>query len=312
MVPGKGTEGNVLKSYTFYQGTQIEDNKIGTIDIPKDLVVKSGQVVVNPDGQPAGTYIKLVIANQDEPLYIDVKKLVDVYTAKENAEQVQVAISETNEVSATIVASSVTKTELNKDVNASLAKADTAIQNVSAGTPNGTISVDGTDVAVKGLGSAAFTDSGAYDENGAAATVKSELIGATGDTKDFNTINGAKAFATDAVTTAKSELIGGTGDTKDSNTISGAKKYADSIVADKNVGATGDTALITAEANDNTVTVTSTQKLKNAVTAAETALQKVNGTVNQITVTTKASCEQTISFAEDAIWDCGTCGDAQA
>lgn len=42
------------------------------------------------------------------------------------------------------------------------AKADSAVQTVITGTTNGTIKVDGTDVAVKGLGSAAYTESTAY------------------------------------------------------------------------------------------------------------------------------------------------------
>ena len=42
------------------------------------------------------------------------------------------------------------------------AKADSAVQTVVTGTTNGTIKVDGTDVAVKGLGSAAYTASTAY------------------------------------------------------------------------------------------------------------------------------------------------------
>ena len=42
------------------------------------------------------------------------------------------------------------------------AKADSAVQTVVTGTTNGTIKVDGTDVAVKGLGSAAYTESTAY------------------------------------------------------------------------------------------------------------------------------------------------------
>ena len=33
------------------------------INIPKDMVVKSGSVVVNPQGQSAGTYIEVVLAN---------------------------------------------------------------------------------------------------------------------------------------------------------------------------------------------------------------------------------------------------------
>lgn len=42
------------------------------------------------------------------------------------------------------------------------AKADTAVQSVATGTNNGTISVDGNDVPVKGLGSAAYTPSTDY------------------------------------------------------------------------------------------------------------------------------------------------------
>lgn len=49
-------------------------------------------------------------------------------------------------------------------------KADTAVQEVVEGTTNGTISVDSNEVAVHGLGSAAFTDSSAYDAAGAANT----------------------------------------------------------------------------------------------------------------------------------------------
>ena len=265
-----GTEDNVLKSYTFSQGGK----NIGTINIPKDLVVKSGEVVTDPEGQPAGTYIKLTIANQTKPLYIDVKKLVDVYTAKENAAQVQIAISETNEVSASIVAKSVTNAELSDAVNASLALADSATQSVTEGTTNGTISVDGADVAVHGLGSASYTNSNAYDASGSAATVKSEVIGTSGDAKTADTIYGAKA-------------------------------YADAAVADKNVSATGDT-YVQATAENNKVTVAATEKLTGAVAKAESALQSVVGTAQQITVTDKADGSQTISFADDAVFDCGT------
>lgn len=101
------TEG-YLKSYTIKQGT----TTVGTIDIPKDLVVTGGEIVTNPDGQPAGTYVKLTIANQATPIYINVADLVDAYTAQANATQIQLAISDTNEISATIVAGSVGTTEL--------------------------------------------------------------------------------------------------------------------------------------------------------------------------------------------------------
>lgn len=127
------TEG-ALKSYTIKQG----DTTVGTIDIPKDMVVESGEVVTDPEGQEAGTYIKLVLANVADPLYINVGHLVDIYKAKANATQIQLAIdSATREISASIVAGSVTATELAADAvttvkiadaNVTLAKLSTEVQ----------------------------------------------------------------------------------------------------------------------------------------------------------------------------------------
>lgn len=54
--------------------------------------------------------------------------------------------------------------------DAATEKANSAVQEIGTGSANGTISVDGTDVAVKGLGSAAYTESSAYDVAGAANT----------------------------------------------------------------------------------------------------------------------------------------------
>lgn len=117
------TTDGALKSYTIKQGT----TTVGVIDIPKDMVVESGEVVTNPEGQTAGTYIKLKLANVTDPLYINVGTLVDIYKAKAEATQVQVTIdSATREISAAIVAGSVTSTELadNAVVTAKIADAN--------------------------------------------------------------------------------------------------------------------------------------------------------------------------------------------
>ncbi len=119
------TEG-YLKSYTIKQG----ENTVGVIDIPKDLVVTAGEVVVDPEGQAAGTYVKLTIANQETPIYINVADLVDAYTAQASATQVQLAISATNEISATIVAGSVGTTELSSEVNTTLSQVATNKTNI--------------------------------------------------------------------------------------------------------------------------------------------------------------------------------------
>lgn len=130
------TSEGMLKSYTIKQGGK----DIAVIDIPKDMVVKSGTVVTDPVGQAKGTYLVLTLANATEDkVYINVGTLVDIYTAKADATQVQLSINPaTREISATIVAGSigtaeladgaVTKVKLAKDVQASLEKANTALQ----------------------------------------------------------------------------------------------------------------------------------------------------------------------------------------
>lgn len=146
------TTSGMAKSYQIKQGAKL----ITTIDIPKDMVVKSGTVEKNPVGQASGTYLVLTLANAtNDKVYINVGTLVDIYTAQASATQVQLTIdSTTREISAVIVAGSigttelangavtttkiadanVTKAKLDKTVQASLDKADTALQesNVSA------------------------------------------------------------------------------------------------------------------------------------------------------------------------------------
>lgn len=151
---GSTTEG-YLKSYTIKQGS----NTVGTIDIPKDLVVTSGSVVVDPAGQAAGTYIKLVIANQTDPLYINVGTLVDIYTAKASATQVQLTVdNSTREISAVIVAGSVGATELAEnavttvkiaDANVTLAKlASDVTDAITAAETNAKTYADTLDAAM--------------------------------------------------------------------------------------------------------------------------------------------------------------------
>jgi len=132
MTTDNTTEG-YLKSYTIKQG----ENTIGVIDIPKDIFAVSGSVVVDPDAEHTGTFVKLILENQEEPLYIDVASLIDNYNAQANATQVQLAIdTSTREISATIVAGSVGTTELAAD----------AVTTVNIADANVTLAKLGTDV----------------------------------------------------------------------------------------------------------------------------------------------------------------------
>lgn len=121
------TEG-YLKTYQFTYGT-------GTtfeVDIPKDLVVTAGEVIVVDDDNPVtgltnGTYLKLTIANQDEPVYINTNSLVDVYTGKTETTGVSVAISASNEISATLVGKAVAEENLADTLATKINGADEAL-----------------------------------------------------------------------------------------------------------------------------------------------------------------------------------------
>lgn len=211
-----------IPKYSLVKDTTAADGDIATyhltkdgvnegvaINIPKDLVVSSGSVETFtsgalPDGvTEAGTYIKLTLANSTKPLYINVSTLIEYVTGgsgENDAIQINVS-SDTHKVTANVKEGSLTKEMLAAGVVASLGKADTAVQTVVAGETNGTIKVDGNEVAVAGLQDAAF------------ATVKS-----INDT--------AQGY----VDTAKAALEGNDAtDNENSATIVGAKKYADKV-----------------------------------------------------------------------------------
>ena len=141
-----------LKSYTFTgpDGTPVD------IDIPKDLVVTKGEIV--KEGKD--TFIQLTIANQVAPVKINVKDLVDVYTAQANAAQVQLAISGTNEISATIKPGSIAKTDLATSVQGSLDKADAAAPQSALDAANAEIAKIKTDVAAHGVKSVTASGTG--------------------------------------------------------------------------------------------------------------------------------------------------------
>lgn len=194
-----------------YQLTKDGKSVGAIIDIPKDMVVKSGTVETYKAGSlpegvtEAGTYIVLTLANTTEDkLYINVGGLIEYVTGgsdENDAIQINVT-SDTHKVTASVKEGSLTLAMMDAGVKASLAKADSAVQKVEAGATNGTIKVDGNEVAVAGLQDAAY------------ATVES-----------LNTT------AQDKVDAAKTALIGKDADTDAEDTIKGAKKYADKVAA---------------------------------------------------------------------------------
>lgn len=204
-----GTQTGYLKSYHIAQNGV----EIGIINIPKDLVVTSGSCVAGTwsgntfteSSSGKGHAIKLVIANQTDPVYINVADLVDLYTAQQNATQVQIAISNDNVISATIVNGSITTDSLDSSLKTALGKANSAVQSVTAGTGNGTIKVDGTDVSVTGLKSAAYTESSAYATSAQGTKADSAIQSVSGETAVTN--SSYVAVSVEASTNSSSKAV---------------------------------------------------------------------------------------------------------
>lgn len=250
-----------LKSYTFTgpDGTPVD------IDIPKDLVVTKGEIV--KEGKD--TFIQLTIANQVAPVKINVKDLVDVYTAQANAAQVQLAISGTNEISATIKPGSIAKTDLTSSVQESLNKADAAAPKSELDAAKEEIETIKADVAAHGVKSVTASGTGYVT----ASSVTDDAGVAT------ITVASTDALAT-AVTAATSALQAG----------------------DVKAG----TGMLTLNVKGTTVTVphgsmaeadADTYLTKDATNEAINAkAEEINGTIN----TTKADLEGKITALENA------------
>ena len=187
------------------------------INIPKDYLVKSAEVKTStgtgdPSGFPKDTkYIDFTINTYDTQsgsgteshIYLNVADLVDVYTSGSGAnDAVKIAISGDNKISATVTNKGITLAMLADDIQTAIGNAGTALQkaDIATGSANGTIAVGGDDVAVKGLGSAAYTESSAYDEAGAAGKV----LGGDADAAGAATVYGANKAAAAAQAKADS------------------------------------------------------------------------------------------------------------
>lgn len=172
----EGTEDGVLKVYTIKQGGA----EVGKINIPKDLVVTSGSVVKGnwdgntfTEGAGSGTALKLVIANQTAPVYINTLDLVKDHTAGNG-----INISDTNVVSVVVDPAS--------ESGLTVGAAGIKLTGIKAATTEVNVKNDGHVKVAKATGAngqAVYTVS--EDDIASAA-----LLGTISDTKDQNTAFG--------------------------------------------------------------------------------------------------------------------------
>ena len=313
------------KRYGIYQGatgssrSPVVSEKIADIDIPKDMVVEDGSVVDITydnghlyDGSTdvteiikgaggtatsadAGKYIKLEIANATSSvLYIKATDLVDIYTAEQNARQVQISIDSSNVISATIVAGSIGTTELANGAVTSGKIALGAVDNKKlAENAVGTTNIYDYAVTADKLASNSVTtakiadDAVTADKIAISAHTEAKTAGADGLALSVTTTDGqvsavsgsiaANTYdAYGAASTAKSEVIGTSGDAASANTIYGAKAYADSAASGAETYADGLIAALDASVSQ----AAGTDGLALALTEVDGVVTAISGSIS--------------------------------
>lgn len=152
------TDTALQEKLTQGTGITIDDNTVTNAGV-RSIATGSanGNISVNTNGTTADVKVK------------------GIDTAAYKAESYfQKAITDTTTIVADgtgfkVADGSISETQLDSAVNASLDLADSALQkaDIVTGSTNGTISVDGDDIAVKGLGSAAYKDvTSTYSDTG--------------------------------------------------------------------------------------------------------------------------------------------------
>lgn len=177
-----------------YHLTKNGANVGAAINIPKDMVVSSGSVEVDPEGQPKGTYLVLTLANAtSDKIYINVAGLIEYVTGGTATDGIiTTSVSDTFVLTATINDGTITLEKLSTDLQTAIGRANSSVQSITTGTDNGTIKVDGAAVPVHGLKSAAYTDSSAYDSAGSASAV----LGTDTDAATVVTVKGNRSAIT--------------------------------------------------------------------------------------------------------------------
>lgn len=133
-----------IASYTISQG----GTELGKINIPKDYLVKSGEIKkVTTANQPytgaavGDKYIDFTVNTYDTSagsgtashIYIPVKDLVDVYTGG-NTTTINTSVNSSNVITATLNDGAVSTAKLDSSVQTALGKANSAVQSVTGET----------------------------------------------------------------------------------------------------------------------------------------------------------------------------------
>ena len=195
-----------LQEYMVSDGSAATE-LVNRVDALETKATDASNKIANLDSsyKAADTQIRADYAAADASVLKDAKAYADQQaTAAKNAVSAEGDAYVTASASGGKVTVNATASTI-----ASLGKADTAVQSVTEGTTNGTISVDNKNVAVHGLGSAAYTDATAYDAAGTATTKADAALNAAKAYADAIKVNGQSQSGQAITITGADIKVGG-------------------------------------------------------------------------------------------------------
>ena len=214
------------KSATF--GAAVTLTSSGTGDFVKNVTI-SGNTITLTKGNPAATTAKVLNTTAKTGTYSDLigkptlgtaaAKNEDAFDAAGSAAAVLGSSADTSDkatvygakaaaTAAQATANSkyskpsggIPKTDLASAVQTSLGKADSSVQSVATGSTNGTVSVDGTDVKVKGLADLAYKSSVSKSDVGLGSVINAGRdTTPTANSTNYITSGGVKAYVDSAI-----------------------------------------------------------------------------------------------------------------
>jgi hypothetical protein len=298
----------VLKKYTI---TDQYSKKTYEIDIPKDLVVTSGKTVhgtwtgdkfeedeVTPGPDVA---LKLVIANQTEPVYINVAALINkVYTAGDGIDITDYEISakrdDSSETFLTIGTSGIKLSGVQTAINTAVSNGvANKLTNINVNGVEGTVSNQVASLTVKG-DDVDVADT--YTATVYPTPFDDKVTTADAHVEQTDKVNEAFSKVEKTISLLASEVIDN--ETVVATVVNQLAQAAGTIGSDNTIGyqTEADATYISDAISVHDATVLLDKALKNIDTSVEGALTSVTGS-DAITAGTKSGGSQPISLKLD-------------
>lgn len=120
----------VATRYIIKQGGIAVPNpiEIPIVDIPKDMVIKSGAVVEDYDEEHPGSWMRIELQNTTDIIWISVASLIEYVTAGADTATVHVSVSTDHKVTANVIDGSIGETQLSSSFKQRITNIENSIE----------------------------------------------------------------------------------------------------------------------------------------------------------------------------------------